>query len=62
VSSLRSELLFLSGIILHQAFLLTAKVGCSLFAATKAEISEQQIENVAKCLSDEEIRCIWQQA
>ena len=34
----------------------------AVFGATKAEISTEQIENVAKCISDDEIRAIWQQA
>lgn len=34
----------------------------AVFNATKAEISSEQIENVAKCISDAEIRAIWQQA
>ena len=34
----------------------------AVFAATKAEISNEQIQNVAKCISDDEIRAIWQQA
>ena len=34
----------------------------AVFGATKAEISSEQIENVAKCISDDEIRALWQQA
>ena len=34
----------------------------AVFGATKAEISSEQIDNVAKCISDDEIRTIWQQA
>ncbi|MEO1340876.1 MAG: DUF2267 domain-containing protein [Cyanobacteria bacterium J06635_13] len=34
----------------------------AVFAATKAEISSEQIENVAQCLADDEIRAIWLQA
>ncbi|MEO1691243.1 MAG: DUF2267 domain-containing protein [Cyanobacteria bacterium J06631_6] len=34
----------------------------AVFAATKAEISSKQIENVAQCLADDEIRSIWLQA
>ena len=34
----------------------------AVFSATKAEISSAQIENVAKCISDDEIRTLWQQA
>ena len=33
----------------------------AVFSATKAELSQEQIDNVTKCLSDE-IRTIWQQA
>ena len=34
----------------------------AVFSATKDEISSEQIENVAKCISDDEIRTLWQQA
>jgi uncharacterized protein (DUF2267 family) len=34
----------------------------AVFRATKDEISPEQIENVAKCISDDEIRTLWQQA
>ena len=34
----------------------------AVFGATKAEISTEQINNVAKCISDDEIRTLWQQA
>ena len=34
----------------------------AVFSATKDEISSEQIENVAKCISDEELRALWQQA
>ena len=34
----------------------------AVFSATKNEISSKQIENVAKCISDDEIRALWQQA
>ena len=34
----------------------------AVFSATKDEISDEQIENVAKCISDEELRALWQQA
>jgi uncharacterized protein (DUF2267 family) len=34
----------------------------AVFNATKDEISPEQIENVAKCISDDEIRTLWQQA
>ena len=33
----------------------------AVFSATKDELSQEQIDNVTKCLSDE-IRAIWQQA
>ena len=31
----------------------------AVFSATKDEISQEQIENVAKCISDDELRSIW---
>lgn len=34
----------------------------AVFSATKEEISAEQIENVAKCISDNELRALWQQA
>ncbi len=34
----------------------------AVFSATKDEISSEQVENVAKCISDDEIRSLWQQA
>lgn len=34
----------------------------AVFNATKDEISAEQIENVAKCISDNELRALWQQA
>ncbi len=34
----------------------------AVFSATKDEISSEQIENVAKCISDDQIRVLWQQA
>ena len=34
----------------------------AVFSATKEEISQEQIENVAKCISDDELRSIWLQA
>ena len=34
----------------------------AVFSATKEEISSEQIENVAKCISDDELRTLWQQA
>ena len=34
----------------------------AVFSATKDEISSEQIENVAKCISDDQIRTLWQQA
>lgn len=34
----------------------------AVFSATKEEISSEQIENVAKCISDDELRALWQQA
>ena len=34
----------------------------AVFSATKAEISQKQIENVANCISDDELRSIWLQS
>ena len=34
----------------------------AVFNATKAEISQEQIENVANCISDDELRSIWLQS
>ena len=34
----------------------------AVFNATKEELSSEQIANVAKCISDNELRAIWQQA
>ena len=34
----------------------------AVFSATKDELSQTQIDNVAKCISDNELRTIWQQA
>ena len=34
----------------------------AVFSATKAEISQKQVENVAKCISDDELRSIWLQS
>ena len=34
----------------------------AVFSATKDEISQSQIENVAKCISDDELRSIWLQS
>ena len=34
----------------------------AVFSATKEEISAEQTENVAKCISDNELRTLWQQA
>ena len=38
------------------------EVAKAVLSATKDEISSEQIENVAKCISDEELRALWQQA
>ena len=34
----------------------------AVFSATKAEISQEQVENVANCISDDELRSIWLQS
>ena len=34
----------------------------AVFSATKAEISQKQVENVANCISDDELRSIWLQS
>ena len=34
----------------------------AVFSATKDEISQSQIENVANCISDDELRSIWLQS
>ena len=38
------------------------EVAKAVFSATKDEISQEQIENVAKCISDDELRSIWLQS
>ena len=37
-------------------------VAKAVFNATKDAISSEQIENVAQCISDRELRALWQQA
>ena len=34
----------------------------AVFSATKAEISQEQVKNVANCISDDELRSIWLQS
>ncbi|MEL6441808.1 MAG: DUF2267 domain-containing protein [Cyanobacteria bacterium J06621_8] len=38
------------------------QVTAAVFNATKAELSSAQIKNVAQCISDQELRILWQQA
>ena len=37
-------------------------VAKAVFNATKAEISAEQINNVTRCISDDELRALWQSA
>ena len=40
----------------------TEAVTKAVFSATKEEISSEQVKNVAKCISDDELRSIWLQS